>query len=538
MVRGYFERSKLVANGHRATAATTKPFPKFKTFLTMTRGDVIELLLRSNDCHFPHEEQQVRSILLETQSQLDMVERKIEVLQAVLDTLCDQKTLLKSRIRRQKMALAPIRKIPAELIAEIFLLAVAEATAISPNGQSYSSAANTVPLRLSHVCRSWRETALFLQPLWTHLYLSSDQKHGSEILQTWLDRSGQRGLYFHVKLTSRPTHDRQNLVQSLIAHSHRWHTMHLYANGRTLACFGVIRGHLPLLTEVKLAISNPEDIAGSVTDIFADAPLLRSFHISSQEFWRTTPIFQVPWNQLNAYSVDDAGIHDCIQYLNQAPNLAECRLLSRFAPVIPTVMVVHEHLRSLSLCDYRLLNHLHASQLEELEVKWMSQEIYPLYQAIEDFVARSSSNLTHFTLCEWNRQETAILASEIIPVFQVLPNIISLTLRNFVWNDDLFPPLTISSNQSIILPKMQDLHLDLLFSHLQPRTRSRPERLLDMIESRCTVPSGVVRLNTVFLRLNQSLFDSDCSGYSDEEQRRMIYRINILKEVGMKIEIV
>ncbi|PBL03568.1 hypothetical protein ARMGADRAFT_911530, partial [Armillaria gallica] len=112
-----------------------------------------------------HEEQQIRTILLETQCQLDMVERKIEVLQAVLDTLHDQRTLLKSRIKRHKMALAPIRKIPAELIAEI-MFAVAEATAISPNGQSCSSAANIAPLRLSHVCRSWRETALFLQPLW------------------------------------------------------------------------------------------------------------------------------------------------------------------------------------------------------------------------------------------------------------------------------------------------------------------------------------------------------------------------------------
>ncbi|PBK75705.1 hypothetical protein ARMSODRAFT_950029 [Armillaria solidipes] len=504
----------------------------------MSREDVVDSLLRSNDCHFLHEEQQMRTILLETQCQLNMVERQIEVLQAVLDTLHDQRALLKSRIKRHKMALAPIRKIPAELITEIILFAVAEAPAISPNGQSCSSAANIAPLRLSHVCRSWRETALFLQPLWTRLYLSSDQQYGSELLQTWLNRSGQRGLHFHVKLTSRPTHSRHHLVQALIAHSRRWHTIHLYTSGSTMAYLRDIRGHLPLLTEVKLVISSPENIAGNVTDIFLDAPLLRSFHISSQEFWRTVPIFQIPWNQLNAYSVDDAGIHDCIEYLNQAPNLVECRLLSRFAPVLPTSMVVHEHLRSLSLCDYRLLNHLHASQLEALEVKWMSQEIYPMYQAIGDSIARSSSNLTHFTLCEWNRQDTAIRASEIIPVFQVLPNIVSLTLRNLVWNDDFFPPLTISSNQSILLPKMQILHLELLFSHLQPRTRSRPERLFDMIESRCTVRSGVVRLHTVFLRLNQSLFNSDGSNDSEEEEQTMIHRISILKEVGIKIEIV
>ncbi|KAK0235957.1 hypothetical protein EDD85DRAFT_622355 [Armillaria nabsnona] len=167
----------------------------------------------------------------------------------------------------------------------------------------------------------------------------------------------------------------------------------------------------------------------------------------------------------------------------------------------------------------------------------MSQEIYPMYQAIGNFIARSSSNLTHFTLCEWNRQDIAIPASEIISVFQVLPNIVSLTLRNLVWNDDFFPPLTISSNQSILLPKMEILHLELQFSHLQPRTRSRPERLFDMIESRCTVPSGVVRLHTVFLRLNQSLFDSDGSSDAEQEQT-MMYRINISKEADMKIEIV
>ncbi|KAK0194968.1 hypothetical protein F5146DRAFT_1132390 [Armillaria mellea] len=453
-----------------------------------------------------------------------MVERQIEVLQAVLNTIHEQRTLFESRIKRHKMALAPIRKIPTELIAEIMLFAVAEATAISPNGQPCSSAANIVPLRLSRVCRSWRETALFLQPLWTRLYLSSDQQHGSELLQTWLDRSGQRGLHFHVKLTSRPTHSRHRLVQALIAHSRRWHTIHLYTSDSTLGLFRNIRGHLPLLTEVKLVISRPENIAGNATDIFVDTPLLRSFHISSQEFWRTVPIFQIPWNQLNAYSVDDAGIHDCIEYLNQAPNLVECRLLSRFAPVLPTNMVVHEHLCSLSLCDYRLLNHLHASQLEALE-------------AIEDFIARSSSNLTRFTLCEWNRQDTIIRASDIIPVFQVLPNIVSLTLRNLVWNDDFFPPLTVSSNQSILLPKMQILHLELLFSHLQPRTRSRPERRFDMIESRCAVPSGVAQLHTVFLRLNQSLSDSGGPSDADEEQI-MMYRINILKEAGMKIVIV
>lgn len=159
-----------------------------------------------------------------------------------------------------------------------------------------------------------------------------------------------------------------------------------------------------------------------------------------------------------------------------------------------------------------------------------------MYQAIEDFTARSSSNLNHFTLCERNRQDTAIPASDIVPIFQVLLNIISLT-RNFVWNDDFFPPLTISSNQSILLPKVQNLHLELLFSHLQPSTRSRPECLLDMIESKSLVPGDVVRLRAVLLKLNQSLFKAYGSDNSDDEEQMMIYRVNMLREAGMKIEI-
>ncbi|KAI0718114.1 hypothetical protein C8Q72DRAFT_153835 [Fomitopsis betulina] len=82
-------------------------------------------------------------------------------------------------INTQLNALAPVSKLPPELLSNIFLDVAVRGSADPPRGQSRMVGRW---IHVTHVCRSWRETALQCAPLWSHLHSSDSPKCIEEFL--------------------------------------------------------------------------------------------------------------------------------------------------------------------------------------------------------------------------------------------------------------------------------------------------------------------------------------------------------------------
>ncbi|KAJ7925597.1 hypothetical protein B0H13DRAFT_2569433, partial [Mycena leptocephala] len=139
-------------------------------------------LLRSNDVPLEADIPSIRNIISEGQSreraltaQMAALEAEILRLEGAIKRLKRQRsesiTQLKQRrtetmnyIRQHHAVISPVRRVPPELIAEIFALTLA-----SPRAWDAKDMMKQPPWRLSQICRSWRYTALSFPPLWSSI---------------------------------------------------------------------------------------------------------------------------------------------------------------------------------------------------------------------------------------------------------------------------------------------------------------------------------------------------------------------------------
>nr|GAT58946.1 predicted protein [Mycena chlorophos] len=101
----------------------------------------------------------------------------IEHLHAALSTLYDRQAKLFTELEQLKSVLSPIRRVPLDLIGEIFLF-------LRP-GAGPPREGTPIPWALALVCRSWRETALGISRLWSVLDMAEFVRVGSIRRNSW-----------------------------------------------------------------------------------------------------------------------------------------------------------------------------------------------------------------------------------------------------------------------------------------------------------------------------------------------------------------
>ncbi|KAJ7592519.1 hypothetical protein C8J56DRAFT_478871 [Mycena floridula] len=117
---------------------------------------------------------------------------EISRLTASIDELVMQRELLQHNVASYKAILAPIRRLPPEVLQEIFMSCL-------PSGKAVAPSTTVAPLLLGRISRSWRELALSTQPLWASMHVvfptdyNSDSVRAQQLyheVQAWIARSG------------------------------------------------------------------------------------------------------------------------------------------------------------------------------------------------------------------------------------------------------------------------------------------------------------------------------------------------------------
>ncbi|PPR02633.1 hypothetical protein CVT24_002118 [Panaeolus cyanescens] len=107
---------------------------------------------------------ELKAFLKEPAKELDKAERNVFLLSLVLARVKLQRDALAENMRSYSPILSPIRRIPPDVLGEIFY----QCLSTHRNPIMHSSEA---PLLLTRVCRSWRSIAYSTPKLWSRLYM-------------------------------------------------------------------------------------------------------------------------------------------------------------------------------------------------------------------------------------------------------------------------------------------------------------------------------------------------------------------------------
>jgi hypothetical protein len=190
------------------------PEPAFDYTHLLTRNDV------PHDSEIPF----IRDIITDGQNRVDALDIKIRHLEATLAKFARQRDENAEHLRQHRAILHPIRRVPPELICEIFALTLAMDHVSGNNGEI----ADKPPWHLGHICQSWRSYGLAYPQLWNSITIpSSPIQDGYSMLETQLLRSANAPLRIHWAEDENGLNVDPRLADLAIAQCSRWTNLRL-----------------------------------------------------------------------------------------------------------------------------------------------------------------------------------------------------------------------------------------------------------------------------------------------------------------------
>ncbi|KAJ7635742.1 hypothetical protein DFH06DRAFT_1054928 [Mycena polygramma] len=310
----------------------------------------LDSLLASNDVPLDSDIFSIQSILSTAHTQIDALDSQIDELEVALDKLDRRRDRLEERARQHRAILSPLRRMPPEVVGDIFAMIVCD------QGK---------PLwYLAQICRSWRRTAVAYPFLWNSIAIPNSTHSMLPMIQTQLLRSANVLLNVRWAASSEAqkpvdTHSRD----AILAECSRWGSLALDAeNDADFDWLRPVAGCLAALRKFDLR-SNPY---AQVTfpEIFSGASELREVYITDRAFNSYSPATNVPWGQITLFR----GAYDpdtLRAILAATSNLEQCAI-SFIGESDPRSIITMLHLRRLCVENSKSLVHLTAPLLEEL----------------------------------------------------------------------------------------------------------------------------------------------------------------------------
>ncbi|THU90869.1 hypothetical protein K435DRAFT_675166, partial [Dendrothele bispora CBS 962.96] len=149
-------------------------------------------LLDTNHAPSRAEAEHIHKHLCLPEQELQTIDEEIARLDTLLHNLRSRREKAVSYIHKHRRLLSPIRRIPPEIIAELF-------TYCLPSAHPPTRDLSEAPLLLTLVCKQWREIAFRTPYLWSslHIYIPSTRVSDKEFMdrrkngiKQWLERSG------------------------------------------------------------------------------------------------------------------------------------------------------------------------------------------------------------------------------------------------------------------------------------------------------------------------------------------------------------
>ncbi|KAJ7771664.1 hypothetical protein B0H16DRAFT_1514261, partial [Mycena metata] len=487
----------------------------------------------------PSETAAIREFTRDTDAEIAWREQAIDRL------LCEVAELRRCS-EQHEFIIAPIRRVPPEILAAIFLQLAAIEAQNSRHSMDYSLYDGLVekkymarpllhraPLIFGEVSRAWRKISLSTPRLWSSISLRCGNKElqtNSALCAAWLKRAGSLPLsirFSRPSIQEEPishgvTRNYQDLLETILPYSNRWRFVHF--ENLPAPTYDIIDS-LPLNSVPILESLSVEHLAGPRHTMLQDTPWAKLkiapklTHLSFAKIraanivvHRESPTF--PFSQLTQIEVGDCSADQCLEILGQALSAVACKftVTETSAESSQHQPIIHPRLHTLKLDVYTnlhsLWSHLTCSVLSTLSVDTNSQGS-PFFQGFPDFIARSGSHIKDFTLSGSTLNDHQFMAClDDMPQLrhlEVSEHNNGRQFTNHVWDS-----LTSAAGENSSLPLIP--HLESL--ELTGAQESSHKSMVRMLKSRlrtATSPEGLFpfkKLNLSFFRnVSESAYD-------------------------------
>ncbi|KAJ7145037.1 hypothetical protein C8R46DRAFT_1045755 [Mycena filopes] len=387
---------------------------------------------------------------------------RIESQIAELERLRDQE---RETLFQLRAVIAPIRKVPVELLAEIFRYTCLSAKAVNGSRfRRYFWRRNVLrPAEVvSHVCAHWRRVAVTTPQLWTELLPSTLSRTPTDAyctgLKEWLGRSAP--LPIPVQLTYASGVDATAALGAFLAMADRWSDAHF-----ALPSLSVL-SEIPSdgLNQLHKLTLQSSDTSSPGLVAFLLAPNLTTVTLHTRHIAR----IQMPWSQLAHLTVGlTESAQECLDSLLQCHNLVTADFSMPAWPGRP---------------DVSALTLVTLGKLESLELRSSSQvgSITPLFACLALPSLRcltlslayeldwATPEFTRFQLRSPNIETLSINhsdleADELMVVLRHSPALLKLTLGDCPLGFDETTAIALSSSHQShaqLLPRLCSLSVD------------------------------------------------------------------------------
>ncbi|KAF8216899.1 hypothetical protein K438DRAFT_1658426 [Mycena galopus ATCC 62051] len=468
----------------------------FDASVSPASGTRYYALLKGNEPPEESEATVLWSIVSKTDTQLADLDDEIFKLREKLSQSEEQRASLFSYRTQNSAILSPLRRMPPELLREIFSSALPAAVDLSHQRRWDIGQA---PWLLTHVSSRWRAVALSTPSLWSHIVVNYCAGHDVDfslayppaMMEAQLERSQNLKINFSGDTKLRPDFQVQ-MFELLAQHSLRWEELSVGLTFAMTPVLTTIRHRIPSLQRLYIHWSvAPEDpITKQALDCFQTAPSL--VDVSLLNTYHGRPV-SLPVHLLTRYE-QNCPLEDHRRILTQTPNLIEAHIWIEFddepwPDFVEAIDLVH--LQRLYVSNVHVLKHFRLPALEELAVivGYDAPHLLPSFTSLLD---RSSCSLRRLCLRECP-------AATVIQLLQTTPSFTELFIVDQDDTDEsntLIAALTVSGH-----PKSTPLapHLRLVYFGCEYHHHIDSKAYLDMLKSRLESESCALETAGLFL---------------------------------------
>ena len=378
----------------------------------------------------------IRNVISDANLSLSEVEHSIDRIQEALNLFYQRRGEISEHIDVHKALLSPVRHLPNEILAEIFINCLPLFS--KKDGKLSSFCRRQAPLLVCQVCSRWRAIALSTQKLWSLIQVEfgmTTVRNDVPCMSIWLERSGTHPLSFVLRERIEVlSFAGVSILDTILPFSDRWQHLEIYCHRDTLHGLSPIRDRLPLLQSISVSVFGGHE--GSSWDAFELAPSLRSVDLGSGT---QISYFKFPSAHLVEFCSHDATLcpAEGLEFLRHCPNLISCTFRDLLdQPIQPsTPPLQHCRLLNLSMSpesnlggffDCLTLPALRSVRLDPLASPVFQEMGWPGSQFL-DLLERSSCTLKKFTWALNSvRIEDIVRCLEYMPdleVLEITPNL-------------------------------------------------------------------------------------------------------------------
>ncbi|KAJ7188951.1 hypothetical protein C8R46DRAFT_32746 [Mycena filopes] len=232
----------------------------------LTKAVELRALLRSNDYPTKLQAAHCEEVLSDSSAELERYTAEALKLKAALAQIERDRVALEDYSQLCRFVLSPIRRLPSEILIEIFAFFLPDipnwggppfrVSDLDPAEEELRRVANVDLLRISQVCPRWHRLVMGTSSLWSTVSLNLEIRHSRPILsllKSSLERGCNSPMDVGVFCEDRCSLQASALLNLLVQYSRQWKDLTITMGPfMPYSALDAVKGNLPLLQSLRI----------------------------------------------------------------------------------------------------------------------------------------------------------------------------------------------------------------------------------------------------------------------------------------------